>query len=41
MRNYKKLAAATLAISFSFLGSNIMVNNNVSLASEEKKCSNS
>ena len=36
MRNYKKLAAATLAISFSFLGSNIMVNNNVSLASEEK-----
>ncbi len=36
MKNYKKLAAATLAISFSLLGANVIVNNNVSLASEEK-----
>ena len=35
MKNYKKLAAATLAISFSLLGANVIVNN-VSLASEEK-----
>lgn len=36
MKKHKKLAAATLAISFSFLGANVIANNNVSFASEEK-----